>query len=108
MNGKPRRFGLLYSTDSRHPGLRLMADLTKSGLRRECSVVPVAEATYPIAGFATHQDYQATAMASTNVARMRDAGVTTVLWLGGLEVNTGDAATAASWYPEIVVAGDGI
>jgi hypothetical protein len=53
-------------------------------------------------------DTQANA-ATQNVAKLKQAEVTTLLWLGGGDIPfTSQAAEKAQWFPEVVYAGDGV
>ncbi|MGH2760365.1 MAG: hypothetical protein ACRDKJ_12510, partial [Actinomycetota bacterium] len=69
----------------------------------DCGVDPIPS-TYSKSGYAVDSDDTGTE-AIEAVARFRDAGVTTVLYVG-TETRFGNAADAIKWYPEIVVAGD--
>jgi len=106
MNGQDRRYGLMYTSDSSHPGLQYFKKLVEQGIKK-CGANVVAEVDFPYAG--ANIDNRCApdcTFAVQNVAEMRDAKVNTVLWLGGMESRTTDAADKSGWYPEWVVAGD--
>jgi hypothetical protein len=46
--------------------------------------------------------------AQQNMARFRSSGVTTIVWAGAAEDNSSKAAHSSNYYPEVVVAGDGL
>jgi hypothetical protein len=103
--GKPRKYGLFYTNDPRQPDLHLFAALVKGRLHA-CGIDwGENEATFPKSGFAVNandsgQDQQ------NAVARFHANGVTTVLYLGGVEGRFGIAAADSGYYPEIILAGD--
>ncbi len=103
MKGQPRRYGFLSTTDSNHPGLQHFARLAKADLAG-CGVHPSAEATFPYNG-ATSAD---STHGPRNVGILKGGDVNTVLVLGGRDYETGFAADASKYYPEIVHVGGGI
>ncbi len=103
-NNEERKFGLWYTTDPGEPGLRRFADEVKKHLR-DCGVEWETEATFPKARF-TVDNTDPGREQTEAVARFREADVTTVLWLGGIEGKFSQAADAQKYYPEIVIAGD--
>lgn len=103
--GTPRRFGLYYSSGASDPTAPALVARVKDGLRA-CDASWIAEATFPGGRFAV--DGRDTSMEqSAAVATFRDAGVTTVLWLGGVDTRFTHLAAADGYLPEIVFAGDG-
>lgn len=103
LNGLPRKFAFLSTTDPDFPGTQRFAALTKEKLR-SCGVEGPSY-TYGQQGPFITVDTEGRAV--SNVSDMRQQGITTILWLGGSELTTGQAADDQGWYPEIVVAGDG-
>ena len=101
-NGKPRRFGLISTTDPTYPGLRVFRDLVKTEIEA-CGGQFVAEATYRWNG---HYSYTNEEEAPLNMAAFRDKGVTTVIWPGGHETGHSRSAAAIGYRPEWVLAGD--
>lgn len=107
MNDQERRFGLMSTSDPFFPGLHRFAELVETGLRQQCDANIVEHVKFPYAG--ANVDLRCETDCGygiTNVAKLRDAKVTTVLWLGGMEAKTTPAADQAGYYPEWVVAGD--
>jgi hypothetical protein len=100
---KPRRFGVMYTTDEGQPGLKLFAKLVMEGIAK-CGVDPV-KGTYPKEGYVVDATDPGVDQAE-DVSKFRSAGVTTVLWLGGVESHFTKEADAQKYYPEIVFAGD--
>jgi hypothetical protein len=107
VEGKPRRYALMYTSDPQYPGLQYFAQLAKKGIQN-CPTKPniVEEVTFPRHQYRIDANASATTAARQNVAKMQAAGVTTVLWLGGYETQHSKAAAANGWFPEWVVAGD--
>jgi hypothetical protein len=107
MNGSPRKYALMYTTDPKHPGLQSFADHVRRGINK-CGIHPI-EVTFPLAGYAVNLSPSSDrTYAGQNVAKMKGEDVTTVIWAGGQEADTGHAADNAQYYPELVIAGDGI
>ena len=103
MQGRDRRYGFVRNEDPNFPQLKNFATLAGDRLR-SCGVVPEREVAVPTAGIITVSSNN---YAATNIAALRDADVTTVVWFGGWENQMGQAADAVKYYPEIVIAGDG-
>ena len=109
-NDSPRRFGLIYTTDSRYPGVQLFAKKAAEALKSKCGIDPPPEAvaTYPRHGIECCPAVSGQA-AAQNVAKLKQANVTTLLWLGGADIPwTSNAADEVKWYPEVVYAADGV
>jgi hypothetical protein len=110
--GTQRKYGFLYTTDPGAPGLTQFAHLAKSELMQGCPNVSAPlnfsknDYTYSRNGYATDTNPTAASEAQTNVQKMQIDGVTTILWLSGYETQTSQAADAAGWHPEWVLAGD--
>lgn len=103
-NGKPRKYGLFYTSDEKEVGLQRFFQLVKAGIRR-CGITDPVEGTYPQSRFIvnnsdTGEEQQAA------IAKFQAAGVTTVLYLGGVEGKFTQSADGVKYYPEIVLAGD--
>ena len=102
--GKPRKFGLLWSSDESFPALRAMKDLVQREVR-ECGGEIVAEASFPDGGnFCCSQGNAEAGTAA--FADFIQKGVTTVLWPGGMDTQLSKQAGSANYYPEWVVLGD--
>ena len=104
-NGQERKFGLVYTTD---PGFKILQEFKDRVVSQfnECGGTIAAEGTHPKAGYSI--DTETSPRYATDVmARFKAAGVTTIIWPGGLEVNYTAAAKNLDYYPEWVTAGDG-
>lgn len=106
--GRPRIFGVLSTDDPAFPQLTYYGDLIKRGL--EACGASFVEATFPTHGRQSQvatDDPQAV-YARRNMATFQQAGVTSIIWAGGWEAEQTKAATALGYYPEWIVAGDGV
>ena len=104
-NGTPRKFGLLHTTDENYPGLIRLAELVVQQFEA-CGGEIAMEATYDKCCLAmdnTNRGEDATA----NMSEFQQAGITTVLWTGGIEGHHGRSAAAQGYYPEWIILGDG-
>lgn len=103
-NGKPRRYGLLYTTQASHPAPEFV-NLVRPQISK-CGVEFTETRTHPYSDFIvdsrTTPDYAAEAMAA-----FQEKKVTTVLWLLGYDTNFSKAAAAINYRPEWILAGDG-
>jgi hypothetical protein len=104
--GKPRRLGLLRTTDPDFPGMQLFASIVRKQIEA-CGGKFVADRTFPYASYTldgrTTGDY-----AVSNVAAFLQAGVTTVIWAQGFEVQHSTAAAQIGYRPEWIIAGDDV
>ena len=108
MNNLKRKFALMYTSDPSYPGLQRLASLVDDGVTG-CGGEIAERVSFPYAGAnIDNRCLPDCSFATTNVAKMQRAGVTTVLWAGGMESRTTEEADRAGWYPEWVVAGDRI
>lgn len=103
-NGQPRKFAILRSADPAYPERARFSESVKNHLA-DCDVTPAMEVTYVKSGFAVDNSDHGidTALA---VRAMQNAGISTVLHLGGVESKFSHVAAAQLYFPEIVVAGD--
>lgn len=101
--GRPRKLGLLYTTDPDFPGMRLFADEVRR-LVEGCGGRFVAEATFPIADSTSNT--QPPAEAQQAMAEFQTAGVTTIVRAQGYETNMTKAAANIGYLPEWIAAGD--
>lgn len=104
MKNTPRRYAFMYTSEA-NPNLQAFKDQVRPKLK-ECGIEPATEVEFPVAG-AVASPRTDGSYAITNVAKMQDERVTTVLWFGGLETYTGQRADERRFYPEIVIASDG-
>jgi hypothetical protein len=105
-NGQPRRLGLLWSDDNNFPFLRTMKDLVRAEVEK-CGGKFVAEANFPTGGYATDPEHN-TEPGAAAIATFVEAGVTTVIWPGGMETNISNQAGSANYRPEWILLGDGL
>ena len=105
-NGQPRKFGLVYTSDSGYPGLREFKDRVVERFQ-ECGGEIAETATFPQAGFAVSSEH-GPRYAVDAMARFQQANVTTIIWPGGLETRFSNAAGQLRYYPEWILAGDGV
>lgn len=104
-NGQTRKFGLFFTTDQKAPGLIHFAKITREKLRK-CGIPKDApEGFFPESRFAVNPRDTGKPQADA-VAKFQAAGVTTVLYLGGVEGKFSHLADKAGYYPEIVIADD--
>ncbi len=103
--GEPRKFGLLYTTDSGFKGLQKFKDSVVQRFKA-CGGVISEEATFPTAGIAV-DNRQTPQYALDAMTKFQNAGITTIIWPGGYESKFSKAAAQIGYYPEWILAGDG-
>ena len=106
LNGKPRKFGLLTTSDPNYPSLAQFRTVVKLRLKAVCGLEPAVEKTYPVNNFAADGG-TSPQTAINNMAAFKQAGVTTILWPGGSEPQHSNAAESLGYLPEWILAGDG-
>jgi hypothetical protein len=103
--GAPRRYGIIHTADPAYPNLRRLASVVEAEVRA-CGVEITATASFPYCCYvkdsSTTHEY-----ANVQMADFQQQGVTTVLWLGGINGYYGPAADAIGYEPEWIVLGDG-
>lgn len=104
IHNAPRKYGFFYTTDAGQPGLIHFRRLVKKQLAA-CGIQPAAEGSFPQSRFIINNNDPGTDQQAA-VANFIDKGVTTVLYLGGVEGKFSTHAHARKYYPEIVLAGD--
>jgi len=104
-NGAPRRFGLFHTSDEAHPGLIKLADIVKAKVEA-CGGEIAATATFPVCCYTVYGGADPSDSA-LNMAAFREAGVTTILWPGGMEGTHGNAAAQMQYLPEWFLLGTG-
>ncbi|MDP1794236.1 MAG: hypothetical protein Q8K63_08885 [Acidimicrobiales bacterium] len=113
LQGKPRRYGVVYSDDPNHPELKKLKDLVLSGIQSRCPISQkggIPQATWRPCCLAEDNGTLPT-YANDGMARFSDPGqaggpVTTIIWPGGMESKFSDAAQQRDYFPEWVVIGD--
>jgi hypothetical protein len=107
LNGRPRKFGLVFTTDPGYDNLRRLKDSVMDRFRQCGGTLATSPRTFPTAGYtadtSTSPRYALEAMQA-----FQQAGVTTVIWPGGLETNFSKAAAELNYHPEWIVDGDGL
>jgi hypothetical protein len=114
LQGKPRRYGLIYTSDTNHADLQHLKDLVMANIKNRC---PLAQANLPTAtwtpccfaenNFPTDdQTYARDAIARFMDPNQSGGPVTTIIWPGGLESKYGDEAAVRGYQPEWVILGD--
>ncbi len=103
LNGRPRKLGLIYTTDVRVHYKALFAKLAREQIAR-CGGEFVEEATFPVCCVIRPSSVSQDRLAA--MERFRSAGVTTVIWGQGLDNEFSQAAGQLGYYPEWIVAGD--
>lgn len=105
-SGGKRKIGIIRTTDKNQAGLILLAEIVKKRVA-ECGGKIEAEATFPVCCLAQDNGDTDT-YGQTQMADFRQKGITTILWPGGINGNFGKSAAASQYFPEWVIAGDGI
>jgi hypothetical protein len=106
MNGRPRRFGFYYTSDRSMPEVAEFVSFVKDGLAT-CGVSPALEVSFPF-GMYSPNDFDPGVTQTLGARAMQTAGVTTVLWLGGMDTKFSHYAATNGYLPEIVLAGDNV
>lgn len=106
MNDRPRKLGLLRYGGDGYPALIAYARLVKKGVE-DCGGKFALERTHDVyCGSGPPCDPQQTHEVE-NMSEFRSEGITTIIWPGGTDSQQGKAAAKISYYPEVVVGGDG-
>jgi hypothetical protein len=108
-NGRSRKYGkygFLSPADPARPGHSQFAQLAKDGLA-QCGVRPVVEGRFTSANPNSYYDGSGDNAGVENAAALKQADVTTVVYLGAADEYTGNAADGIKYYPEVLVAADG-
>ena len=105
LNGRPRKLGILHTTDARYEGLLRMAEIVKARVRA-CGGEIEGVATFPECCWAQDNSDTGT-YGQEAMADFKTKGITTILWTGGINGNFGKWATSLGYYPEWIVLGDG-
>jgi hypothetical protein len=104
-NGKPRKFGLLDTTDSAYPTIVAMDKMMEQQLQA-CGVSYVYH-SFPYTGAPDTYGQQPPTYATTNMQDFKTQGVTTILDIGGLEAGDAKAGQQLGYFPEWIAASDG-
>lgn len=107
--GKPRKYGLMYTSSAARADWRRVKDYMKTYVADNCGMQfdPKLERTYPINGSST-QDQDNVQSALEAMKTYQDQGVTTIIWPLGFETQFSKAAEKLGYFPEWIIAGDEI
>lgn len=101
--GSPRRLGILHEAEQSRTDRIRFGNLVKTGVEK-CGGTWAAEGK--ISGVVSPEGGT---NASTDIARFVQAGVTTIVRTGAnVDYAHGSSASAAGYYPEWIIAGDGL
>jgi len=95
----------MHTTDEDWPGLIKLAELVQQQVEA-CGGKIEMTANYPNCCLAMNNNENPD-FAATNMREFQQAGITTILWTGGIDGHHGRAAAAQGYYPEWIVLGDG-
>jgi hypothetical protein len=102
--GKPRVYGIIKTSDPAFANLQQLASAVERQIK-DCGVKVASTAEFPRCCYAkdnsmTHE------YANVQMADFQEKGVTTVLWLGGVNGYYGVAADTIGYQPEWIILGD--
>jgi len=108
--GKPRKYGLVYTTDPDQGPYRETKNLVVEQLKA-CGVEIADEITFPVGCYAANNGTDAGGVAATyddeGIARFEQQGITTIIWPGCIDNKLGEAAAQSDYRPEWITLGDG-
>ncbi|HVE94236.1 MAG TPA: hypothetical protein VNB24_04900 [Acidimicrobiales bacterium] len=114
LKGKPRKYGLVYPSDEKHPELVKLKDEVMAGIKAKCPIVQeggIPEGTWAACCYAENNTatptYASDAMAKFSNPNQAGGPVTTIIWPGGMESKFSDQAFARQYLPEWILTGDG-
>jgi hypothetical protein len=109
--GRPRKYGLVFTTDPDQSSYRELKNLVKEHLDA-CGVQISEEVTFPVGCLAANNGTDAGGAAATyareGIAKFQSQGITTILWPGCVESKLSAEANRAQYFPEWVVLGDAV
>ena len=104
-NEGKRKLGLLYTSSDDFPGFQLMTQKVEETVKG-CGGSFAKRASF--SGCCLAQDPSSAGSMSQDIASFRQAGVTTVVWTGGITGNFARQAASQGYYPEYIILGDTI
>lgn len=104
--GGQRKFGIVHTTDKNQAGLLRLTEIVKEKVA-DCGATIEGTGTFPECCLAQDNGDTGT-YGQQAMADFRQKGITTILWPGGINGNFGKSAAALNYYPEWIIAGDGI
>ncbi|MEA3019103.1 MAG: hypothetical protein QOI47_627 [Actinomycetota bacterium] len=102
--GKPRKFGIIETSDKAFANLLQFSTEVRKKLK-DCGVEIAATGQFPHCCYAKDNSV-AHDYANFQMAEFQQKGITTILWLGGIEGYYGPAADALGYQPEWILLGD--
>ena len=105
LNGRPRKLGIVHTSDTRWEGLVLTAELVRDQVEA-CGGTIEAEAAFPECCRAQDNGDTGT-YGQEAMADFKTKGITTILWPGGINGNFAKWAASFGYYPEWILMGDG-
>ncbi|MGQ0434052.1 MAG: hypothetical protein ACT452_16800 [Microthrixaceae bacterium] len=106
LNGRPRKLAMLHTTSKDWPGLRSMAATVRDHVIG-CGGVIEDTITYSSCCLA-REGGSVSPSAQQDMQRLRNRGVTTILWTGGVTADFTKAAASIGYFPEWIVLGDSV
>jgi hypothetical protein len=108
--GKPRKYGLVYTTDPHQGSFRDLKDLVEEGVGA-CGIEIADSVTFPegclAANNSTGAGGAAASYAREGIARFQGEDITTILWPGCVESKLSNEAANSQYFPEWITIGDG-
>ncbi|HVE94237.1 MAG TPA: hypothetical protein VNB24_04905 [Acidimicrobiales bacterium] len=113
LKDKPRKYGLVWANDEKHPELKKLKELVMAGIGKDCPINQpggIPEATWVDCCYAENNaqvpTYASDGMAKFSNPNQAGGPVTTIIWPGGHETKFSDQAFARNYLPEWVLLGD--
>src|SRR5687767_6727328 len=104
-NGQPRRLGLLWHDFDEKPEFRVYADVVRKEVKA-CGGNIVVEGKFDYSCQDVGCPSQNPNQATQNMTTFQREGVSTIIWAGGGDAQSGKAAGPIGYRPEIIVGGD--
>lgn len=118
LNNRPRKYGMINTSDKNFQNLVNAAAAIKAKIKERCGVDILRTATFPTCCLAqdnseftdteTVGETTPTQQAAADMAEFQQEGITTILWPGGINGNYGKSAQAIGYEPEWILMGDGL
>jgi hypothetical protein len=105
LNHRPRKLGLIRTSDTNFPEMAALADGVVAGVNG-CGGSIAATASFPTCCYASNNT-EVPAYALQSMLEFKLAGITTILWPGGANGSYARAAAALGYLPEWIMVGDG-
>ena len=105
LNGKPRKFAFMQDGDPSSTSYQQEDQEVLSDLKSTCGLVPSVTVSFPHDGYSIDNSTLPT-YSTENMAKLSNAGVTTILWPVGFEVKQSQAAQEIGYAPEWIMGND--